>query len=122
MFERKQANKQAAPAKFLPRLSTKREKNKKRQEKASKSYMCKLEFMFKMGSSLRRAKHAQANKSKQKCGTHFEFKLQLSSSNQQARESKSKQKQANLSNSKLKNIINQLLHGMLQVNADLHGE
>ena len=98
----KQANKQAAPAKFLPKLSTKREKNKKRQEKASKSYMCKLEFMFKMGSSLRRAKHAQANKSKQKCGTHFEFKLQLSSSNQQARESKSKQKQANLSNSKLK--------------------
>ena len=77
----KQANKQAAPAKFLPRLSTKREKNKKRQEKASKSYTCKLEFMFKMGSSLRRAKHAQANKSKQKCGTHFEFQLQLSSSN-----------------------------------------
>ena len=79
--------------------------------------MCQLEFEFKMGSTLRRAKHAQAKK----CGTHFEFKLQLSSSNQQARESKSKQKQANLSNSKLKKMINQLLHGTLHVNADLHG-
>ena len=87
---------------YIDVIDYKIEENKKRQEKAIKSYMCKLEFMFKMGSSLRRAKHAQANKSKQKCGSHFEFKLQLSSSNQQARESKSKQKQANLSNSKLK--------------------